>query len=158
MTTYAEKQKMCSQFERCSAPLCPLFDMAGQWFACDPICTKHLSNQPGWIKKQRRIQRKKNGNPDIGFFTVEDLDQIKAISNQIRGTNPESGLRVSKQAIDLLKNCQKVKSQKPIRRFSGRTYTTEHMAAFAKGRERFKTEKANSDKNCQKQLFPDGAK
>ena len=80
----------CPSFSQCEAPLCPLYEHLSEvvWYSDEPICTSLLHRQP-WIRTQRRIAKRTNKNPDAGYFTVEMLKSIKAVSPQTKGINPD---------------------------------------------------------------------
>jgi len=79
----------CPKFNICSAPLCPLNKNSlknGEWYPNDEICHKVSERKnKRWIKIQRRIQKKTNGNPDIGEFNFAMLERIKAVGSKIHG-------------------------------------------------------------------------
>lgn len=59
----------CKKFETCSAPLCP-FDKNKNyvWYPDEDICSRALSKNFPWLRKQKRMQRK-GMNIDNGAFT-----------------------------------------------------------------------------------------
>ena len=87
MTTEASP-KDCSSFDKCSAPLCPLYgDLAhAVWYPGEEVCRSTLHRTP-WIRVQRRIARRCKDT--IGYFNVKMLESVKAVHPSIRGINPD---------------------------------------------------------------------
>jgi len=74
----------CSNFDICSAPLCPLDKDSlenGIWYPDEEICRKR--NAPMWVKAQRKIVKKTKDKDK--YFTYEMLNRnCKIVSGILR--------------------------------------------------------------------------
>jgi hypothetical protein len=98
------KEIDCLKFEECSAPLCPLADNLKDLvsYPDEEICRARKFQSLPWIKKQKRIA-KLGLTIDDGFFTVEMLNSIRAITKNLKGADPsdfDSGAKWLKQRAE----------------------------------------------------------
>lgn len=84
-------EKRCTIYEGCGAPLCPMQENTlkhGLWYPDEEICRARRFQSLPWVKKQKRIA-KLGLTVDDGFFTVRMFDSIKAITENVKGANPD---------------------------------------------------------------------
>ena len=70
-----EKLRKCLNFDKCTAPLCPL-DVGSKeivWYPDETICIDKEFRNLSWVKTQRRLT--KSGRK--GFFNIEMLVVIR---------------------------------------------------------------------------------
>ena len=81
----------CKNFQRCSAPICPLDKNKNQriWYSNEAICMRTDFSKLQFIKTQRKIKRKQAK----GFFTYKMLDKNYVVRKGIKGLNPESNIK-----------------------------------------------------------------
>lgn len=83
--------EQCKLFEECEALLCPLDENSkkhGFWYADEDICRARKFQGLPWVKKQKRIA-KLGLTCDDGFFTVEMLEAIQAVTRNLKGADPD---------------------------------------------------------------------
>jgi len=87
----AQKPQNCRQWDKCSAPLCPLDDNKVHiiWYPDEEICHSRTHRQGlKWIENQRKV-RKKAKSTDT-YFTLEMLDRDFIVKAGITGIDPDS--------------------------------------------------------------------
>ena len=95
MSFDSERTAICYYWATCSAPLCPVFNMKGVWYADEKICTMRKSNQHlteegvQMIKIQKRIKKMHAKRPVTGNFTAKELINMKQIRSGIHGHDPD---------------------------------------------------------------------
>jgi len=76
----------CTQYDKCSAPLCPLDKqtlMYGIWYPDEEICRKHHHR---WVKTQKKIAKRAR-NKDH-YYVLQMLKQDCVIGRAIDGLDP----------------------------------------------------------------------
>jgi len=77
----------CPSYDQCKSPLCPLDPNPGHiWYPDEEVC--HMRNPPGWVRKQRKIARLPQIDPDR-YFTIPMLQAIRRVGRGLRGANAE---------------------------------------------------------------------
>jgi len=82
------KPEDCKNFEKCSAPICPLEDKIKNlnyiWYPNEEICSKHRNQ---FIKTQKKIKKKAR---DVDkYFTLKMLDRNFIVGAGIVGLDPD---------------------------------------------------------------------
>lgn len=82
--------KLCKQYERCSAPLCPMDENSLKcvWYPDEASCISAAHANLQWIKAQRKIV--KAAAPANRYFTFEMLKTNCIIRKGIIGLDPNS--------------------------------------------------------------------
>jgi len=77
---------VCSLYETCIAPLCPLdrSSLEGIWYPDEEICHSRTQGNHPWLKAQRRLSKV----AAAGYFTVEMLNRLVIIRKGISGFDP----------------------------------------------------------------------
>lgn len=77
----------CPSFEKCEAPLCPLYEdnKYSVWYPDEDICNK--IGRPAWVKIQRKI--KKRVIDRDSHYTIEMIESIGRVTPKTRGLDPE---------------------------------------------------------------------
>ena len=94
MSYNSDRVAMCGNYSKCSAPLCPVFDMKGIWYANEEICKMQSTNvnmtKEGIkiIRWQKRIRKVNKTKPVIGYFTAKDLLKRRKVIPGVQGHNP----------------------------------------------------------------------
>ncbi len=83
-------QTRCRFYDRCSAPICPLFSglESAAWYPDEEICRNPDFRDAQWRKTQLKIKRRAN-NTDT-FYTFKMLDRNIVVTKAIKGLNPDS--------------------------------------------------------------------
>ena len=83
----------CPSFEDCEALLCPLDESLPDavWYPDEEICNRRDRDRPKWIRIQRKIKRLRPNYSD-SYFTVEMLSNIRRVTRQVTGINPDGHL------------------------------------------------------------------
>jgi len=78
----------CSSYGKCSAPICPISELADAscWFPDEEICTQQ---SPSFIKVQRKITSR--AKDVTKFFTLKMLNRNCIIGKAITGLDPDKG-------------------------------------------------------------------
>jgi hypothetical protein len=74
------KPEDCVIFDKCSAPICPLYNK-GVWFSDEDICTNEYFQQTRQVKNQKKLKK----NKSKGVFTIEILGNLKRIGKKTKG-------------------------------------------------------------------------
>jgi len=82
----ATGRPVCSLYETCNTPLCPLdgSSLNGIWYPDEEICRSRIHGNLSWMKAQRKLSRVAAG----GYFTVEMLKRLIVIRKGITGLDP----------------------------------------------------------------------
>ena len=92
---------MCSQQDKCSAPLCPLNNFQGIWYSDEPICTSHNYSHELVIRNQRKIQVRflKGSITNDTFYIFEMINRPIMITKSISGIPGDTYLHLLKSMI-----------------------------------------------------------
>lgn len=81
------KPEECSNFETCSATICPFDESSikySYWYPCEEICKKN--NPPDWVKVQRKIVKKLSKEGYVtGCFSVAMLNKKPKVTKGLKG-------------------------------------------------------------------------
>ena len=99
-TTTALERIRCPNWERCSAPLCPLDETSlanGIWYPLsEEICSRKDFQTLDWIRNQKGIV--KAGAPDNRFFNLSMLQATRQVRKGIQGVSPDQALEAARRA------------------------------------------------------------
>ncbi len=100
-TSLADPEKaQCPNWEKCSAPLCPLDKTSldnGIWYPqSEEICSRKDFQTLDWIRTQKAIV--KAGAPDDRFFTVAMLHAARQVRRGIQGLSADQRLEDAQRA------------------------------------------------------------
>lgn len=80
-------EKDCKRFDFCSAPICPMRDVANDtWYPDEEICRLREFTVLPWIRNQRKLAKKAKVS---FYFTPGMLQQNCKIKKGIKGINPD---------------------------------------------------------------------
>ena len=81
-------QSQCKFYDRCSAPVCPLFSNLDSvvWYPDEEICRNPDFREAQWRKTQLKIKRRAKDKER--FFTFEMLNRNTRITSSIKGLKP----------------------------------------------------------------------
>ncbi len=82
-------QARCKFYDRCSAPICPLFSNLESvvWYPDEKICRNPDFREAQWRKTQLKIKKRAN-NADT-FYTFKMLNRNIVVAKAIKGLNPD---------------------------------------------------------------------
>jgi len=82
------ERPLCSLYESCNAPLCPLdqTSLNGIWYSDEESCRSRTHGSLPWIQAQRKLARV----AATGFFTVEMMTSLAVIRKGITGLDPNA--------------------------------------------------------------------
>lgn len=81
----------CVNFDRCSAPICPLDKPElAVFYPGEDACgsREHGSNQKRWVRNQRKLNKK--CTHESGYFTWEMINKMRGVSRRSPGLNPDA--------------------------------------------------------------------
>jgi hypothetical protein len=82
----------CPYFEKCDAPICPLNNFQGIWYADEEICKNPEYSNLDVIKNQKKISRINKKHEVQGIFTFAMLNRPLKIYKSISGLNEDQDL------------------------------------------------------------------
>ena len=62
------KPEDCVIFDKCSAPICPLYNK-GVWFSDEDICTNEYFQQTRQVKNQKKLKKNKISAPTLATLS-----------------------------------------------------------------------------------------
>ncbi|MGC8585820.1 MAG: hypothetical protein ACP5L4_06905 [Thermoplasmata archaeon] len=75
----------CPYFELCNAPLCPLYNFQGIWYADEEICKNPEYSNLDVIKNQKKISKINKRHEVQGIFTYNMLNRSLIVKKGITG-------------------------------------------------------------------------
>ena len=84
------KSQECKNFEKCSAPLCPLDGKSlehGIWYPDEEICISQQFSSSQFIRNQKKV-KKKTKDEDT-YYTYKMLNRKFVIGSAITGLDPD---------------------------------------------------------------------